>query len=113
MNRERNAAGPHQECVFPDTVAIELGEDHLVKASQRGDQEAFALLVQRYQRRVFTLSLRLVHDYNEASEVTQEAFVAAWQRLPGLHRVARFSTWLYRITSRCGLRQLEKRNVWK
>jgi hypothetical protein len=87
MDTERKAVGSHQERVFPDTDAVESGEDHLVKASQGGDQEAFALLVRRYQRRVFTISLRLVCDYDEACEITQEAFVAAWQALPSLRGV--------------------------
>jgi RNA polymerase sigma-70 factor (ECF subfamily) len=116
MNTERKTAGSHQERGFPDTGAVSPSEDHLVKASQRGDQEAFALLVRRYQRRVFTISLRLIRDYDEASEITQEAFVAVWQRLPGLRGEACFSTWLYLITYHCGLRELEKRKrdtVWE
>ena len=42
----------------------------LVKASQQGDQDAFALLVQKHQRRVFNVILRMVHDYDDASDVT-------------------------------------------
>ena len=91
------------------TACAEQDDDQLVKASQQGDQDAFAVLVQRHQQRVFNLSLRLVQDYDEASEITQEAFVAAWQGLPGFRGEARFSTWLYRIAYNCGLRQLEKR----
>jgi len=89
--------------------AAEQEDAHLVRASQRGDQEAFALLVRRYQRRIFNLSLGMLKDYDDASESTQEAFVAAWQELPGLRDKARFSTWLYRIAYHCCLRQLERR----
>ncbi|HET8847011.1 MAG TPA: sigma factor, partial [Ktedonobacteraceae bacterium] len=73
--------------------ASEPDEDQLVKASQQGDQDAFAILVQRHQRRVFNLSLRLIHDYDEASEITQEAFLLAWQGLTSFRSEARFSTW--------------------
>lgn len=112
MSTERNVVRVHQERAFPPTAgdSPEQDEDHLVKASQQGDQDAFAILVQQHQRRVFNLSLRLVHDYDEASEITQEAFLAAWQGLPSFRGEARFSTWLYRIAYHCGLRQLEKRN---
>lgn len=112
MGTEREAARVQQEGVFPTAVgdSSEQDEDQLVKASQQGDQDAFAILVQRHQRRVFNLSLRLVQDYDEASEITQEAFLSAWQGLPSFRSEARFSTWLYRITYHCGLRQLEKRN---
>ena len=87
----------------------EQDDAQLVKASRQGDQDAFALLVQRHQRRVFNLVLRMLQDYEDASEVTQEAFLAAWQGLPSFRGEARFATWLYRIAYHCCLRQLERR----
>jgi len=56
MNAERKAVGSHQKRAFQDIDAVEPDEDQLVKTSQRGGQKAFALLVQRYQRRVFILA---------------------------------------------------------
>ncbi|WP_084658801.1 RNA polymerase sigma factor [Thermogemmatispora onikobensis] len=88
---------------------LEQDDAQLVKASQRGDREAFALLVQRYQRRIFNMILRMLQDYEEACEITQEAFLAAWQGLPTFRGEARFPTWLYRIAYNCCLRQLEQR----
>lgn len=110
MDTPNNTVLSDQDRASPETgvAACEPWEGQLVEASQAGDQEAFAQLVLRYQRMVFTLSLRLVNDYDEASEITQEAFLAAWQGLPGFRGEARFSTWLYRITYHCGMRQLEK-----
>src|SRR5216684_2268537 len=87
----------------------EQDDTQLVKASQQGDQDAFALLVQRHQRRVFNMVLRMLQDYEDAAEVTQEAFLAAWQGLPSFRGEARFPTWLYRIAYHCCLRQLERR----
>ena len=81
----------------------------LVIASQSGDQDAFALLVQRHQRRVFNLVFRMLQHYDEANEVTQETFLAAWQGLGSFRGDARFSTWLYRIAYNCSLKQLELR----
>ena len=96
---------------LPGVVSSQAEQDdaRLVKASQRGDQDAFALLVQRHQRRVFNMVLRMLQDYEDADEVTQEAFLAAWQGLPSFRGEARFATWLYRIAYRCCLRQLEQR----
>ncbi|WP_322481226.1 RNA polymerase sigma factor [Thermogemmatispora sp.] len=88
---------------------LEQDDAQLVRASQHGDREAFALLVQRYQRRVFNMILRMLQDYEEACEITQEAFLAAWQGLPTFRGEARFPTWLYRIAYNCCLRQLEQR----
>ena len=62
---------------------IEQDDTALVLASQTGDQDAFASLVQRHQRRVFNLVYRMLQQYEEANEVTQETFLAAWQGLPG------------------------------
>jgi RNA polymerase sigma-70 factor (ECF subfamily) len=87
----------------------EQDEMQLVAASKRGDQDAFAQLVQQHQRRVFNLVFRMLQQYEEASEVTQETFLAAWQGLPAFRGDARFSTWLYRIAYNCALKQLEQR----
>src|SRR5579863_6086605 len=88
---------------------VELDDQQLVAASKRGDQDAFAQLVQRYQRRIFNLVFRILQQYDEASEITQETFLAAWQALPSFRGDARFPTWLYRIAYNCSLKQLEHR----
>ena len=89
--------------------ATEQDDVLLVTASKRGDQDAFAQLVQRHQRRVFNLIFRMLQDYEEASEITQETFLAAWQGLPSFRGDARFSTWLYRIAYNSALKQVEQR----
>ncbi len=93
--------------VVPSTT--EQDDQLLVTASKRGDQDAFAQLVQRHQRRVFNLIFRMLQDYEEASEITQETFLAAWQGLPSFRGDARFSTWLYRIAYNSALKQIEQR----
>ncbi len=88
--------------------ATEQDDVKLVAASKSGDQDAFALLVQRHQHRVFNLVYRMLQQYDEANEVTQETFLAAWQGLPSFRGDARFSTWLYRIAYNCCLKQVEQ-----
>jgi RNA polymerase sigma-70 factor (ECF subfamily) len=51
----------------------------------------------------------MLQNYEEASETTQETFLAVWQGLPSFRGEARFSTWLYRIAYNCCLKQLEQR----
>jgi RNA polymerase sigma-70 factor, ECF subfamily len=96
---------------FPNVVShcTEQDDMHLVAACRNGDQDAFAMLVQRHQRRVFNLVFRMLQNYEEASEITQETFLAVWQGLPSFRGEARFSTWLYRIAYNCCLKQLEQR----
>ena len=89
--------------------AVEQDDQLLVAASKNGDQEAFAQQVQRYQRLVFNLVYRMLQQYDEATEITQETFLAAWQGLPSFRGDARFPTWLYRIAYNCSLKQLEIR----
>lgn len=98
------------EISSPDTLFSqgELDDVQLVKASQRGNQDAFALLVQRHQRRVFNMSLGMLQDYEDANEITQETFLAAWQGLRSFRGDACFTTWLYRITYHCCLHHLER-----
>src|ERR1700680_3155149 len=91
------------------TSPVELDDQQLITASKHGDQDAFARLVQRYQRRIFNLVYRMLQQYEEASEITQETFLAAWQGLSSFRGDARFATWLYRIAYNCALKQLETR----
>ena len=91
------------------TSPVELEDQQLVIASKHGDQDAFSQLVQRYQRPIFNLVFRMLQQYEEANEITQEAFLAAWQGLPSFRGDARFPTWLYRIAYNCALKQLETR----
>src|SRR5579863_8991126 len=108
--REQLLQPPHSIGIpYSNTVPTAAEQDDvlLVTASKRGDQDAFAQLVQRHQRRVFNLVFRMLQDYEEANEVTQETFLAAWQGLSTFRGDARFSTWLYRIAYNCSLKQLE------
>jgi RNA polymerase sigma-70 factor, ECF subfamily len=109
MNEDLVQSSHRLEIALPGVVSSQVEEDdaQLVKASQQGDQGAFATLVQRHQRRVFNIGFRVLQDYEEASEITQEAFVAAWQGLPSFRGEARLPTWLYHIAYNRCLRQLE------
>jgi len=110
--REHLLHSPHTLGISLQNVvssSTEEDETLLVAASKQGDQDAFAQLVQRYQRRVFNLIFRMLQQYEEANEITQETFLAAWQGLPSFRGDARFPTWLYRIAYNCSLKQLEQR----
>lgn len=104
LTQPRSLGIPISNIASPSVVQDDA---QLVIASRNGDQDAFALLVQYHQRRVFNLVYRMVQDYEEANEVTQEAFLAAWQGLPSFRGDASFATWLYRIAYNCCLKQLE------
>jgi RNA polymerase sigma-70 factor (ECF subfamily) len=74
-------------------------EQTLIRRAQKGDQDAFAALVEEHQRYVYNLALRVLKDENEALDLTQETFVRAWTALANFRGQSRFRTWLYRITT--------------
>ena len=84
-------------------------EQILVMRAARGEQDAFRVLVERYQHLTYTLALRLVGNEEDARDVAQEAFLAAWKALPKFRMDAKFSTWLYRLTVNCATDLLRKR----
>ena len=72
-------------------------EAGLVLRAQRGDETAFALLMDRHLERVWALVWRVTRHREDTEDVVQEAFLAAWRALPGFRGEARFSTWLQTI----------------
>jgi RNA polymerase sigma-70 factor, ECF subfamily len=70
----------------------------LVQRFRSGDQRAFKLLVERYQRKVYGVALGMLRDKEEARDVAQEAFVKVYKYLDHFKGDASFYTWLYRIT---------------
>lgn len=71
----------------------------MVKEARQGSHAAFELLVRLYERRVFSLALRMCGNPDDAAEAAQEAFLSAWQGLGAFRGDASFSTWLYRLTA--------------
>lgn len=69
----------------------------LVDRVKAGDQQAFNILVEKYQRKVARLISRLVRDPAEVEDVAQEAFIKAYRALPQFRSESAFYTWLYRI----------------
>jgi RNA polymerase sigma-70 factor (ECF subfamily) len=72
-------------------------DQELVKRVQRGDQNAFNVLVLRYQHRVLKLVGRFARDSAEAEDIAQEAFIKAYRALASFRGDSAFYTWLYRI----------------
>src|ERR1043165_5848487 len=70
----------------------------LVQRVRSGDQRAYKTLVERYQRKVYSVALGMLKDREEARDVAQEAFVKVYRNLDHFKGDASFYTWLYRIT---------------
>jgi RNA polymerase sigma-70 factor, ECF subfamily len=72
-------------------------EREAVAASQRGEREAFDVLVERYQRQVYRLCYRFVNNHEDANDLAQDVFLKAYKSIGGFRGDSSFSTWLYRI----------------
>jgi RNA polymerase sigma factor (sigma-70 family) len=73
-----------------------------------GDRNAFAYLVDKYKTMVYSLALRLVKDREEAEEISQDAFIKAYQSLANFKGKAKFSSWLYRIVYNTAISRLRQ-----
>src|SRR5438445_12585175 len=82
----------------------------LVRAAQKGDEQAFSQLVVRYQRRVYQLALGMTKDPDEAMDIAQETFVRVHRYLPGFKGDSSFFTWTYRIATNLCLDAARKRS---
>lgn len=82
--------------------------DKLVRAAAKGDEEAFAQLVRLHENKVYHLALRMCGNPEDATDVAQEAFLAAWRGLPNFRGEAGFSTWLYRLVNNAAIDHLRK-----
>ncbi|MCS6991793.1 MAG: sigma-70 family RNA polymerase sigma factor [Chitinophagales bacterium] len=82
----------------PQGVSQRAQEDlRLVQAALNGDQSAYAQLMARYRDAIYFLVLKMVHDPDDANDLTIEAFAKAFSNLPKYLPEFAFSTWLYRI----------------
>jgi RNA polymerase sigma-70 factor (ECF subfamily) len=97
------------------SVATALATDDLtlVQRVRKGDQRAFKLLVERYQRKVYAVAFGMVKDREEARDVAQEAFVKVYKYLEHFKGDASFYTWLYRITVNICIDSLRKKGSAK
>lgn len=90
-----------------------MDEASLIRAAQRGDQDAFAALVQTHDQAVLRVAMNLLRSPEEARDVYQDAFLRVFRNLHTFRFDCSFTTWLYRIVTNICLDQLRKRKVRK
>jgi RNA polymerase sigma-70 factor (ECF subfamily) len=82
---------------------VERSDRELVRESRAGNAEAFRELVERYQRKVAAVAMGMVHNREDALELTQETFVKAFENIARFKGESSFYTWLYRIVVNLGI----------
>jgi RNA polymerase sigma factor (sigma-70 family) len=88
-----------------------LSDIELIDQVLAGNQAAYADLVKRHQRFVFTLAMRFAKGREDAEEIAQDCFIKAYRSLGAFQRQSKFSTWLYSIVYTTAMTFLRKKRV--
>jgi RNA polymerase sigma-70 factor (ECF subfamily) len=88
-------------------------EKKLVEKAKSGDIKAFEKLIEDHQKKVFNIALRMIGDYDEASELAQEAFLKAYKSIKSFKGDSLFSTWIYKITTNVCLDEIRRKKKKK
>jgi len=88
-----------------------LSDNELIEQTLAGNRAAYADLVKRHQRFVFTLAMRFAKGREDAEEIAQDCFIKAYRSLASFQGQAKFSTWLYSIVYTTAMTFLRKKRV--
>lgn len=88
-----------------------LSDIELIEQTLGGNQAAYADLIKRHQRFVFTLAMRFAKNREDAEEIAQDCFVKAYKSLLSFQQQSKFSTWLYSIVYTTAMTFLRKKRV--
>ena len=83
-------------------------DQHYINLILNGDASAFSILVDRYKDLVFSLTIKMLKNREEAEEVSQDTFIKAYKSLPKFKGDSKFSTWIYKIAYNSCLDRLKK-----
>jgi RNA polymerase sigma-70 factor (ECF subfamily) len=83
-----------------EAVTQEISDEGLISATLAGDDQAFARLVTRHKRRIFSLAARFARDRDELEDICQDVFIKAYENLASFRQEAPFEHWLMRIATR-------------
>jgi RNA polymerase sigma-70 factor (ECF subfamily) len=91
----------------------DFGDSELVERAQRGEREAFELLVERYKHKAYRIAFHFTRQREEAKDISQEAFLRAYTHLKSFDGRSSFYTWFYRIVvNLCLDHKRKKRFSW-
>ncbi len=103
---------PNQSACADARAGVGGDDALLVAAARSGDRRAFEALYRLHVGRVYALCVRLTAHVQAAEDLTQEAFVRAWQRLSSFRGDSTFGTWLHRLTVNVVLDQRRAQRPW-
>jgi len=83
-------------------------DEYYIEQTLNGNVNAYAFLVEKYKHMVYTLTIRIVKNREEAEEISQDAFVKAFKKLDSFKGESKFSTWIYKIAYYASLDVIKK-----
>lgn len=86
-------------------------DNEIITRCKKGDKTAFRSVVQAYHRLLFSLSLKMLGDEEDAKDAVQEAFIKAWTNIRQYDEGRDFCTWIYTIASRLCLDRLKRKRI--
>jgi len=88
----------HDQLFFVSIVLMNETDDlQLIREVQQGNGESFGKLLAKYEKAIFNAAYRIIRDYEDAKDVTQNVFLKAYENLGGFDPRHRFFSWIYRI----------------
>ncbi len=92
-------------------LVYELTDCELIQKACEGEEEAFGVLFQRYHAPIYRLLLGIVHNSEDALELTQEVFLKAYRELPRLQRSETLLAWLRRVATNLAIDHLRRKRI--
>lgn len=86
-------------------------DEKLIKSALAGEQHAYQELLERYQKTVFHIVVRIIRNSDDAQDLVQETFMRAFNTLESYRSEFRFSTWLCKIAANCSIDYLRKKKI--
>ncbi len=83
----------------------------LIERVNSGEKEAFTLLIERYQQKVFQTCMGFMHNQTDAEDLAQEVFIKVYKSLKSFQGNSSFGTWIYRITVNKAINQLRRNKL--
>ena len=111
----------HKQTAPPPSSPIDIKEQQksesraedskLIQAALRGDGAAYKKLMKKYHDAIYNFIYRMIHDKHQVEDLTQEAFIKAFQSLASFNEEFAFSTWLYKIATNNSIDYIRKRKL--
>jgi RNA polymerase sigma-70 factor (ECF subfamily) len=91
----------------------EFDDISVIEQILSGQAELFGLLIERYQKAVFSMGMSFFHNREDASDFSQDVFLKVFRNLAQFQGRARFSTWLYRVAYNTGINGVKHREDYR